>query len=58
MEEYTLKEYIDDQVIRLEQRDDFEARANDLRLDQIKAVVEKAVTDMKKETDLITCGLI
>ena len=53
MEEYTLKEYIDDQVIRLEQRDDFEDKVNDLRLSEIKAVVEKAVTDMKKETDII-----
>ncbi len=31
MEEYTLKEYIDDQVIRLEQLDDFEARGFKVR---------------------------
>ena len=32
-------------------------KPEDLRLDQIKAVVEKAVTDMKKKTDLINMRL-
>ncbi len=38
MNEFTLKEYVDEQVIRLEQRDEFEAKVNDIRLNEIKAV--------------------
>ena len=51
MNEFTLKEYVDEQVIRLEQRDEFEAKVNDIRLNEIKAVVEKAVTEMRRDND-------